>query len=162
VAYNWKNVAILGGGFVSGIIFSPVEKDLIYARTDVGGAYRWNQADKSWTAITDEFGRDANSGIESLAADPVDANRCTWPREPTPDRGRATATSCVQAIAATPGKRPTCPSRWAATRMADRTANGSPSIQSDQCSLLRVAQERAVEEHGLGRKLGQSWQLFGI
>ena len=55
VAYNWKNVAILGGGFVSGIIFSPVEKDLIYARTDVGGAYRWNQADKSWTAITDEF-----------------------------------------------------------------------------------------------------------
>ena len=75
VAYNWKNVAILGGGFVSGIIFSPVEKDLIYVRTDVGGAYRWNQADKSWTAITDEFGRDANSGIESLAADPVDANK---------------------------------------------------------------------------------------
>jgi len=75
VTYNWKNVVVLGGGFVSGIIFSPVEKDLIYARTDVGGAYRWNQADKSWTSITDEFGRDANSGIESLAADPVDANK---------------------------------------------------------------------------------------
>jgi photosystem II stability/assembly factor-like uncharacterized protein len=75
VAYNWKNVVILGGGFVSGIIFSPVEKDLIYARTDVGGAYRWNPAAKSWTAITDEFGRDSNSGIESLAADPVDANK---------------------------------------------------------------------------------------
>lgn len=75
VAYNWKNVVILGGGFVSGIIFSPVEKDLVYARTDVGGAYRWNQADKSWTPITDEFGRDSNSGIESLAADPVDANK---------------------------------------------------------------------------------------
>ena len=73
--YNWKNVVILGGGFVSGIIFSHVEKDLIYARTDVGGAYRWNQAEKSWTAITDEFGRDANSGIESLAADPVDASK---------------------------------------------------------------------------------------
>jgi len=75
VAYNWKNVVILGGGFVSGVIFSPVEKDLVYARTDVGGAYRWNPADKSWTAITDEFGRDANSGIESLATDPVDANK---------------------------------------------------------------------------------------
>jgi photosystem II stability/assembly factor-like uncharacterized protein len=73
--YNWKNVAILGGGFVSGIIFSPVEKDLIYARTDVGGAYRWNQADKSWIAITDEFGRDSNSGIESFAVDPVDAGK---------------------------------------------------------------------------------------
>jgi photosystem II stability/assembly factor-like uncharacterized protein len=75
VAYNWKNVVILGGGFVSGIIFSPVEKDLIYARTDVGGAYRWNQADKSWIAITDEFGRDSNSGIESFAVDPVDASK---------------------------------------------------------------------------------------
>jgi photosystem II stability/assembly factor-like uncharacterized protein len=75
VTYNWKNVTILGGGFVSGIIFSPVEKDLIYARTDVGGAYRWNQADKSWIAITDEFGRDANSGIESFAVDPVDAGK---------------------------------------------------------------------------------------
>ena len=75
VAYNWKNVVVLGGGFVSGIIFSPVEKDLIYARTDVGGAYRWNEADKSWIPITDEFGRDSNSGIESFAVDPVDAGK---------------------------------------------------------------------------------------
>jgi photosystem II stability/assembly factor-like uncharacterized protein len=75
VTYNWKNVVILGGGFVSGIIFSPVEKDLIYARTDVGGAYRWNQADKSWLPINDDLGRDANLGIESLAADPVDGSK---------------------------------------------------------------------------------------
>ena len=33
-AYNWKNVVVLGGGFVSGIVFSPVEKGLVYARTD--------------------------------------------------------------------------------------------------------------------------------
>ena len=76
VAYNWKNVVVLGGGFVSGVIFSPVEKDLVYARTDVGGAYRWNPADKSWIALTDELGRDSNFvGIESIAADPVDANK---------------------------------------------------------------------------------------
>jgi photosystem II stability/assembly factor-like uncharacterized protein len=76
VAYNWKNVALLGGGFVSGIVFSSVEKDLVYARTDVGGAYRWNQADKSWIALNDDLGRESNfAGIESLAADPVDANK---------------------------------------------------------------------------------------
>jgi photosystem II stability/assembly factor-like uncharacterized protein len=76
VAYNWKNVVILGGGFVSGIVFSSVEKNLAYARTDVGGAYRFNPADKTWTPITDHLGRESNFyGIESLAADPVDANK---------------------------------------------------------------------------------------
>ncbi len=75
--YDWKNVVILGGGFVSGIIFSPVEKGLVYARTDVGGAYRWNGADSSWIPLTDEFGRADSglTGIESMAPDPVDANR---------------------------------------------------------------------------------------
>ncbi|HZU85595.1 MAG TPA: xyloglucanase [Polyangiaceae bacterium] len=76
VAYSWKNVTILGGGFVSGIIFSPIEKGLVYARTDVGGAYRLNPADQSWIPLTDEFGRDSSyMGIESIAADPVDPNR---------------------------------------------------------------------------------------
>ena len=76
VPYKWKNVVILGGGFVSGILFSPVEKDLVYARTDVGGAYRWNPSDKTWIALNDDLGRDSNFlGIESFAVDPVDANK---------------------------------------------------------------------------------------
>ena len=76
VAYNWKNVVVLGGGFVSGIIFSPTEKDLIYARTDVGGAYRWNPADKTWIPLNDDLPRKTDYlGVESLATDPVDPNR---------------------------------------------------------------------------------------
>ena len=75
VPYKWDNVVVLGGGFVSGIVFSTVEKDLAYCRTDVGGAYRWNAADKTWIPLNDDLGRDSNFlGIESLAADPVDAN----------------------------------------------------------------------------------------
>ena len=38
--YSWKNVRIDGGGFVPGIIFNQTEQNLIYARTDIGGAYR--------------------------------------------------------------------------------------------------------------------------
>jgi photosystem II stability/assembly factor-like uncharacterized protein len=76
VAYDWKNVVVLGGGFVSGIVFSPIEKGLVYARTDVGGAYRLDAAGKAWIPLTDQLGRDSNFfGIESLAADPVDANK---------------------------------------------------------------------------------------
>jgi len=76
VAYNWKNVAILGGGFVTGNVFSLAERGLVYARTDVGGAYRFSSHDKAWVPLTDLFSRaDSNYvGIESIAPDPVDAN----------------------------------------------------------------------------------------
>lgn len=75
--YVWKNVIIRGGGFISGIEFSPVQKDLVYARTDVGGAYRSEDAGEHWTPITDGIDREHSSyqGIESLAVDPTDANK---------------------------------------------------------------------------------------
>ena len=75
--YAWRNVVVLGGGFVTGIEFSRAEADLIYARTDVGGAYRWDAAADRWIPITDWVGRnDANlMGIESIAPDPVNPDR---------------------------------------------------------------------------------------
>jgi hypothetical protein len=71
---SWNNATILGGGFVSGIQFSKAAANVLYARTDVGGAYRWNATAARWTAITDWVGADdANlMGIESIAPDPVD------------------------------------------------------------------------------------------
>ncbi|HXN32315.1 MAG TPA: xyloglucanase [Polyangiaceae bacterium] len=74
--YAWQNATILGGGFVSGIEFSPAQPDLIYARTDVGGAYRWDATAQHWAPLTDWVGRDNSNltGIESIAPDPVDPN----------------------------------------------------------------------------------------
>jgi hypothetical protein len=76
-SYNWRNVTIKGGGFVSGIVFHPTAPDLMYARTDVGGAYRWNAAAHRWLPITDWIGRENSNytGIESLALDPNDPAR---------------------------------------------------------------------------------------
>jgi photosystem II stability/assembly factor-like uncharacterized protein len=75
--YRWKNVEIGGGGFVSGIITSPTCKNLMYARTDVGGAYRWNASDKTWIPLNEDLTSDQWSwqGIESLAIDPTDSNK---------------------------------------------------------------------------------------
>jgi photosystem II stability/assembly factor-like uncharacterized protein len=77
VPYRWKSVQIVGGGFVDGFIFHPSEPDLRYARTDMGGAYRWDQAKGEWDPILDWVSyKDLNlMGVESIAIDPHDANR---------------------------------------------------------------------------------------
>lgn len=76
-SYSWHNVVIGGGGFVTGIVFHPRQKGLMYARTDVGGAYRWDDAAQHWVPLTDWIGAaDVNlTGIESLAVDPADPER---------------------------------------------------------------------------------------
>ena len=77
VSYSWSNVAIGGGGYVTGMIYSEAEENLVYARTDIGGAYRWTESENRWVAITDHLGSDNWNliGIESMATDPVDAGR---------------------------------------------------------------------------------------
>ena len=76
-SYSWRNVEIIGGGFVTGIEFSASEPGLAYARTDIGGAYRWDDAAGRWIPLTDWAGWDNYHllGIESIATDPVDPDR---------------------------------------------------------------------------------------
>ena len=75
--YLWHNVVIGGGGFVTGIIFHPRQPGLIYARTDVGGAYRWDDPARRWVPLTDWIGMaDVDlTGCESIAVDRNDAQR---------------------------------------------------------------------------------------
>ena len=77
VPYRWDNVVIRGGGFVSGLEFSPTVKGLVYARTDVGGAYRSEDGGDHWTPLNDRFGREEASylGIEGVGLDPEDGNK---------------------------------------------------------------------------------------
>jgi photosystem II stability/assembly factor-like uncharacterized protein len=75
--YVWRAVAMGGGGFVDGIVFHPTAKNLMYARTDVGGAYRWDDASRQWIPLTDWLSPAQNNytGIESIGLDPSDPNR---------------------------------------------------------------------------------------
>lgn len=72
--YQWKNVQIVGGGFLTGIQFHPSEPGLIYARTDIGGSYRWAGAQGRWIPLND-FTSPENwnqLGVESIGLDPTD------------------------------------------------------------------------------------------
>jgi xyloglucan-specific exo-beta-1,4-glucanase len=76
VTYRWKNVEIGGGGLVSGLVVHPKVPDVVYARTDVGGAFRWSAATQAWTSITDQFtgNQSGYNAVESIAIDPNNAN----------------------------------------------------------------------------------------
>jgi hypothetical protein len=74
---RWSSVKFGGGGYVPGLIYHPTNPSLLYARTDVGGAYRWDPATSTWVSITDSFSGAETfySGGESLALDPNDDQR---------------------------------------------------------------------------------------
>ena len=67
---DWDTLNIAGGGFVSGIITGD---DQMYARTDVGGAYRYDYEQKKWVQLLG-FLNDADRGFLSVDAMCVDPN----------------------------------------------------------------------------------------
>lgn len=77
--YTWRTAEIGGGGFVTGVVFHPTEPGLVYARTDVGGAYRLDTVTNRWIPLNDDIGGLNNEfqhlGVLSIGVDPSDANR---------------------------------------------------------------------------------------
>jgi len=73
--YKWDAVAMGGGGFVTGVVPSKTERGVIYMRTDVGGAYRWDTQRDRWMALQDWLPEERSGlmGVESVAVDPKNA-----------------------------------------------------------------------------------------
>jgi hypothetical protein len=73
-ATTWTSAIWGGGGYVTGLVYHPSNPSVLYARTDVGGAYRWDGSAAKWIPITDGIGWGGGEGryhaVESLAVDP--------------------------------------------------------------------------------------------
>jgi hypothetical protein len=76
-AYRWRNAMIGGTGFVTGVLFHPTVRGLAYARTDIGGAYRWDDRHSRWIPLIDHIGWDDWNllGVEAMAVDPAHPDR---------------------------------------------------------------------------------------
>ena len=74
---RWQSVKYGGSGYVPGLIFHPTSPNVLYARTDMGGTYRWDAPTSAWIPITDGFGvsEEFFNGAESVALDPTDDKR---------------------------------------------------------------------------------------
>lgn len=74
--WSYGQLAMGGGGYVTGV-FSTSEEGLYYARTDVGGAYRWDDSQGKWLSlaygVTEE--NVGMMGIDGLAVDPDEPNK---------------------------------------------------------------------------------------
>ena len=51
IPYEYKNIPISGGGYVTGFCFHET-KDALYARTDVGGIYCYEREKRKWKCLS--------------------------------------------------------------------------------------------------------------
>jgi len=79
-APDWKIVPLGGGGYVPGIVSDSSGKN-VYIRTDVGGAFHWNEKNGEWVSMTDKIvpngtpGSGGLMGVGAITVDPKNPQR---------------------------------------------------------------------------------------
>jgi photosystem II stability/assembly factor-like uncharacterized protein len=75
--FQWGQFPVGGGGYVTGIVIHPENKDIMYIRTDVGGSYRWDAGNRQWVQMLNWVGPDNGNliGVDGMAIDPTNPDR---------------------------------------------------------------------------------------
>lgn len=53
LSYEYHNAPIPGGGYVTGLLYHQQVPGILYARTDIGGVYRYETEQKRWKSLID-------------------------------------------------------------------------------------------------------------
>lgn len=74
--YIWDSVRIGGGGYCTGMVQHPKDPSIVYARTDVGGLYKWDGNTRSWTQLLfkESAQNQSFTGVNAVAVDPNNTN----------------------------------------------------------------------------------------
>lgn len=51
IPYQYRNLPIPGGGYVTGFLFHPKKPGILYTRTDIGGTYRYDYNTRTWHSL---------------------------------------------------------------------------------------------------------------
>lgn len=134
--YDWHTVRMGGTGYVTGVLAHPAAKGLYYARTDVGGAYRWDPSTASWVQLLDwvDAGKTAFYGVDSLSFDPSNAQK-------------------VYALVGT--------HYWSGGSAVLRSANQGRSWQATQTYADGTGAQKPIYAHGNGAMRG-SGEKIGV
>lgn len=65
--YEYHNLPIPGGGYVTGFAFHPQKAGVLYARTDIGGVYRFEEEKQCWKSLIDHVTMDDLSETYPIA-----------------------------------------------------------------------------------------------
>lgn len=71
--YDWNNVPIGGGGYITGMKIHPLNGEKRFYRTDVGGAYRWDPQSQSMKQMVFSTNRNHYS-VAGIALHPTNQN----------------------------------------------------------------------------------------
>lgn len=74
---NYSHLPIGGGGYVTGFLFHPVDPQVMYCRTDIGGVYRFDYVSERWISLIPHVSQDdlRETSPISFALDPMRPGR---------------------------------------------------------------------------------------
>lgn len=68
VPYEYHNLPIPGGGYVTGFLFHKKKEHVLYCRTDIGGVYRFDYEKQTWKSLIDHVTNDQLDETFPIAA----------------------------------------------------------------------------------------------